>query len=486
MPFQRINGRRFGLKRQAEGGSSANLRYQAVITPVLTPITTLDPGFEAWTTATNLTSYVEIVTGASTVNQEQTVIHGGSNAVRLDVDGSNNNVGFYQTVAASPANSWIRLEFYGRASVAGKTIGVQNGSFAPGNSVAQLTTEWRKNKFGIWNATAGESFTIKRGSSASCSLYVDDLALFSISLASCLAIPRHVAGNILVKQNLRVANGNQIGFAAHLDSIADPANGIFVYVDGANIRLDKLVNHARTNLFSAASTWTDDDELKIVQEGNDYYVMRNGATVGTKQTVTDAGIVDNTLCAQFSNCEDNSFTSPFIAVSGTLQRVTVLGDSIAAAAGSWTYLAPRTYNQGFNIVTNRAVGGSSILTDGDADADFAAQVTAAASDTPDIIFVSLGTNDTDTTDTLRAEYEAQLNNLIAAHASTRIISVGIFDRTVMAGVAEKNALIATACTNAAVEHHNPSGIITADMLTDGTHFNAAGNQAASNWVLSWL
>jgi lysophospholipase L1-like esterase len=31
MPFPRINGRRFGLKRQAEGGSSGNLRYQTLL-----------------------------------------------------------------------------------------------------------------------------------------------------------------------------------------------------------------------------------------------------------------------------------------------------------------------------------------------------------------------------------------------------------------------------------------------------------------------
>lgn len=50
----------------------------------------VDGGLEDWVSATDLTSWIEEIQGATTVNREATEIHGGIYSCRIDVDASNN------------------------------------------------------------------------------------------------------------------------------------------------------------------------------------------------------------------------------------------------------------------------------------------------------------------------------------------------------------------------------------------------------------
>lgn len=171
-------------------------------------------------------------------------------------------------------------------------------------------------------------------------------------------------------------------------------------------------------------------------------------------------------------------------------RVSILGDSISALAATvdlWHDVVFDSYRDGITGVMNHAVGGASIITDVDGDADMDAQVVSAASDDADIIIIELGTNDTETGEALTTEYQENLLELKASNPRSRIYGMGILPRTVMTGVVDKNARIATACTNAGVTYWDTTGWIDPSTETsDGVHPTAEGHAKIAAQVLARL
>jgi len=70
-----------------------------------------DGGLEAWTSATDLTNWLESIAGASTVNRESSTIHGGTYSCRLDIDASLNLALIRQLVTLA-ASTKYRLTFW--------------------------------------------------------------------------------------------------------------------------------------------------------------------------------------------------------------------------------------------------------------------------------------------------------------------------------------------------------------------------------------
>lgn len=102
--------------------------------------------------------------------------------------------------------------------------------------------------------------------------------------------------------NLTIPTTNDgfAGIIAHLDDETTPANyieAIYNRVTG-KAELNKYVASSRTSLINVTATYAADAQLRLIayRSGADlllrlYY---NGALIGTEQTVSDAGIVDNT------------------------------------------------------------------------------------------------------------------------------------------------------------------------------------------------
>lgn len=78
-----------------------------------------DGGLEAWSSATNLTSWAEAVGGASTINQEATVKHAGSYSVRADIDASASNAQITQIKTLVPG-AWYQMSGWLYSSAIGK------------------------------------------------------------------------------------------------------------------------------------------------------------------------------------------------------------------------------------------------------------------------------------------------------------------------------------------------------------------------------
>lgn len=107
-----------------------------------------DGGFEAWLSATNLTSWTETIAGTSTVNREASIVQQGTYAVRLDIDASNNNAYISQALTMLQ-NIEYTLSLWYKNSVAAKTAFVAITDSA--NNVAlQADGTWAAYAVGIF------------------------------------------------------------------------------------------------------------------------------------------------------------------------------------------------------------------------------------------------------------------------------------------------------------------------------------------------
>lgn len=189
--------------------------------------------------------------------------------------------------------------------------------------------------------TAGiRAYLQESGTSGFDTLVLDDYSVKEISLPSCLAGARYTpSGDCVLKTRVAVTDGFQIGFAANLDSMATPLNGVFVYVGhwiyNPTIFVEQVVNGVWTNKLRISQTWNDNDLLELRKSGTLYSVYRNGALLGST-TITSPAIISNTLHTQFST-GGGSTTSLWTADPGTADLFTVyMGGSITQGSHTTT------------------------------------------------------------------------------------------------------------------------------------------------------
>ena len=103
-------------------------------------------------------------------------------------------------------------------------------------------------------------------------------------------------------------NKTQAGLVLNLDDAATPANFVIAYLDGlGNCKLDKCVAGTYTNVISAAVTYVSGAQIRVIKDGTSYRLFYNNLAVGAVSTISDAGIVDNTLHGLFSTYSGNTF-----------------------------------------------------------------------------------------------------------------------------------------------------------------------------------
>jgi hypothetical protein len=117
-----------GANYLGEGYASSSFYFddfslkEVISTPALRPIQSIspgalgtevlvDPGLEAWSSATDLTNWTETVSGTSTVNRETVSPHGGTYCARLDIDATNHNAYVAQGFSLA-ANRVYQLSFW--------------------------------------------------------------------------------------------------------------------------------------------------------------------------------------------------------------------------------------------------------------------------------------------------------------------------------------------------------------------------------------
>jgi len=289
----------------------------AFITPTLESELITDGGCEIWTDAYNLTNWSKNLAGSSTLNQDSLNRHSGAYCARLDIDSSGSMAQIAPHPDTAPAYTWCRYSIYAKTSLAG-----QRFQFVPANAIASpaipLTTDYLKYTYICRKPTVGMKMNIGRKSAKNCSIYLDDASIRAETFTSCLAGSRTtVTRDFTISQNMIVTPGTQIGFCANLDSQSRPANYVLAYINGSYALIDKVVAGLPTNLLTVQQTWIDNDEFRLVKSGTSYSIYHNGTQMGTTVTISDAGIINNSLHMQFSTYELNQFTSPFaVGLSG--------------------------------------------------------------------------------------------------------------------------------------------------------------------------
>lgn len=155
-----------------------------------------NPGFETAGAggADVFANWTESTTGSSTVNDETSSVHGGSDACRLDIDASNNTAGVFYYAIPLTASGEYRLTFWYKNSESGKTAKFyvrttdtthyyleSAGTWTSSLTYISLDNVTEYTQYAI-NFSAHEDHTSYRlyfrtDSAASSSIYIDDVSI---------------------------------------------------------------------------------------------------------------------------------------------------------------------------------------------------------------------------------------------------------------------------------------------------------------------
>ncbi|KKU42546.1 MAG: hypothetical protein UX59_C0043G0001, partial [Microgenomates group bacterium GW2011_GWA1_46_7] len=293
-----------------------------VITPTLGSDVATDGALENWTTSTNATSWSESISGSSTVNQETSDLHGGSSAARLDVDSSNNSVLLDQNSTAT-TGVWYTISGWMKSSVNGKTA-----VFDPDTMKSWTLTTSYAEKISTYRATTTSvRLYFGRSTSTSSSLFLDDVTLKPMTLSELFSTVSTSDKDVIssVDVTMDANTGTQAGLVTNLNSSSSPTAGLVAYYDyrRSRVRLDKFTSATTwTNLIDTSTTYSAGATLRVITYHSDASTLKvrvyyNNALVGSEQTVTDAGIIDNTLHGLFSTYSGNSLDNFTLFARGT-------------------------------------------------------------------------------------------------------------------------------------------------------------------------
>ena len=142
--------------------------------------------------------------------------------------------------------------------------------------------------------------------STPCTGYLDDYSVKALTLSTLFASVVAGSANVVADVDVVLTADTQAGLVLNLDSAASPANFVVAYHDGVNAKLDKCVAGTWTSVISAAATYSSGATLRVVKDGTSYTLFYNGAKVGSTSTISDAGIISNTLVGLFSTYSGNT------------------------------------------------------------------------------------------------------------------------------------------------------------------------------------
>ena len=114
-----------------------------------------------------------------------------------------------------------------------------------------------------------------------------------------------------------ILEGTQAGLVLNLDDASSPANFVLAYHNGSYANLVKCVAGTYTSVISASATYAAGANLVVTKEGTSYTLYYNNAKIGATSTISDAGIVDNTLHGLFSTYSANQLDNFLLMPRGS-------------------------------------------------------------------------------------------------------------------------------------------------------------------------
>lgn len=237
------------------------------------------------------------------------------------------------TIFGTETGAAYVTESAGRARIvsAGDTMGILQRPFVAGTwyalsiDVVSITGALRVIESGTATplaadlAAAGTRNIVARGNgTGSLLIYrwttpvdaiIDNVSLKPITLAS-MFLTRDYTTHATTKARATVIAGTRAGVVANLDSATSPANFVIASHDGTTARLTKCVGGTYTELISTTVAYSAGAfvEIRRLAGTNTYQLWYNGSQVGTNQTISDAGIVSNTLHGLFNTYASNALS----------------------------------------------------------------------------------------------------------------------------------------------------------------------------------
>ena len=171
------------------------------------------------------------------------------------------------------------------------------------------TGEWVGSTWTCRATVSSIGIYLRPSSVAISEVYFDDVSLMELSTADLFrSITDAATPYVYASANWIVTAGTQAGIVTNLDSAATPANFIIVYHDGTSVVTEKCVAGTYTTIATVAAAYSANAPLVVRTRlsGSDLsvWVWYNNVYIGN-YTVTDAGIISNTLHGLFSTHADN-------------------------------------------------------------------------------------------------------------------------------------------------------------------------------------
>lgn len=138
------------------------------------------------------------------------------------------------------------------------------------------------------------------------SLSIDNVSVRQITLSSMFSASAYGTHRV-TRARVTVALGCRAGVVCNMDSATNPQNFVIASHNGQTARLTKCVAGTYTELISQSVAYVAGAfvEVRRLAGTDTWQLFYNGAQVGNNQTISDAGIVGNTLHGYFNTYSGN-------------------------------------------------------------------------------------------------------------------------------------------------------------------------------------
>jgi len=293
------------------------------ITPITGSELFTDPGLENWTSSTDLTDWTEFISGGNSVNQETTIVHGGSNAARLGIADQVQAADIRQQITLS-AGEWVSVSCWARrATVTQSQIRITNGQ----SIVLTLTDTYQQFEFTDKPTANNPSVLFERNASGGTgSVYYDDTSAKLLTLSTLIHGAQITTLDTFSSVELTITDDTQAGFMLRLDDPATPAALVHIYCDrvGDDIIVADVTGATTYTVRSTtAFTYSAGATLKVDLEGTNYRVYYNDALIVNSTNISTA---TGTYTAMFATDAATRFDNFTIFPKGTGNEYSRLDD----------------------------------------------------------------------------------------------------------------------------------------------------------------
>ncbi len=225
--------------------------------------------------------------------------------------GEGTNAGAFSNILSGvSAGDWIFCDVLVWSPSANTTVNAASIRLHVGGSGSGFSTAsedaWEKILFTLRAGASERVRCLVAGGVNADDAYFDRINAKKLTLSTLFSSLVAGSQDVVADVDLVVTARTQAGLVLCLDSAASPANFLIAYHDGTKAHLEKCVAGTYTELIAATATYSANATLRVIKDGNSWDLFYNGAKVGTTQTVSDAGIKDNTIHGLFSTYASNT------------------------------------------------------------------------------------------------------------------------------------------------------------------------------------